>query len=144
MPIPLSSEAALVYAWDIWACAQGIETWRRTVTLVLRSWGASDAAVEVTRLGVSELLSNVARHVDDPLCRLSVVLDGGRVRVLVEDRSPCVPKFAEPTWNAESGRGLWMLRAMCQGFGCEPRADRKTMWFAVDLDPAEPVERAVA
>ncbi|MEV1008626.1 ATP-binding protein [Streptomyces sp. NPDC049881] len=141
MPIPVPDQAALVYAWDLLARAQGIETWRRTVTLVLRSWGASDAAVEVARLGISELLANVVRHVEDPLCRLSVVLDARQVRVQVADRSPCLPRFAEPAWNAESGRGLWMLRAMCPNFGCEPGAAGKTMWFAVDLDP---VDRAVA
>ncbi len=95
-------------------------------------------------MGISELLANVVRHVEDPLCRLSVVLDGGLVRVLVEDRSSCVPVVSEPVWTSESGRGLWLLRAMCRDFGCEPDEGGKTVWFAVDLDPVEPVGRAVA
>ncbi|MFI7273259.1 ATP-binding protein [Streptomyces sp. NPDC049879] len=137
VPVRFAEEQHYAYAWDLLASARGIETWRWTLALVLRSWGASEAAVEVARMGLSELLANVVRHVDDPRCRLSAVLDGARVRVLVEDRSPCVPKFAEPAWDAESGRGLWMLSAMCQDFGCEPETGGKTMWFSVPVNPAE-------
>ncbi|WP_052848803.1 ATP-binding protein [Streptomyces avicenniae] len=125
---------AEAFAWELLARAPGIETWRRTLALVLRAWGASDSTVEIARMGLSELLANVVRHVDDPCCRLSAVLDGRRVTVRVEDRSVRVPVVVEPAWDAESGRGLWMLRAMCRDFGCEPEVDGKAVWFVLDLD----------
>ncbi|MFI7273089.1 ATP-binding protein [Streptomyces sp. NPDC049879] len=115
------------------ADARGIETWRRTVALVLRAWGASDAAVEVARLGLSELLANVVRHVANPHCRLSVVPDGEWVTVRVEDRSSLLPVLMEPAWDAESGRGLWMLRMMCRDVGCSSQAGGKAVWFVLDL-----------
>ncbi|MFR9727059.1 ATP-binding protein [Streptomyces sp. MS19] len=126
-----------VYAWDFLADARGIETWRRTVALVLRVWGASDVTVEVARLGLSELLANVLRHVGDSHCRLSVVPDGERVIVRVADRSPCVPVVAEPALDAEAGRGLWMLRALCLDFGCDLEVGGKAMWFALGLGAEE-------
>ncbi|WP_110945679.1 ATP-binding protein [Streptomyces avicenniae] len=141
MPLPshvldlCSSGAA--FTWDLHLDARHIETWRRTVCLVLCSWGASDGAVDVARLGVSELLGNVQRHVGDSYCRLSVVLAGGRVTVRVADRSPCVPVVSEPAWDAESGRGLWMLRAMCRDFGCDPEAGGKSVWFVLDLTSSD-------
>ncbi|WP_240796539.1 ATP-binding protein [Streptomyces sp. RFCAC02] len=108
----------------------GVETWRRTVSLVLRDWDASPDAVEVVRLGVSELLGNVARHVPDPWCRLRLVWRGGQVRVAVCDRSPVMPLIREPDWHAESGRGLWLLRSVAREFGCEPGVrGGKTVWF---------------
>ncbi|WP_052852231.1 ATP-binding protein [Streptomyces avicenniae] len=93
----------LTYAWDLFAEARGIETWRRTLALVLRAWGASDAAVDLARMGLSELLANVVRHVGDPHCRLSVLPDGGRVTVRVEDRSPFLPVVVEPRWRVDGG-----------------------------------------
>ncbi|MFR9722783.1 ATP-binding protein [Streptomyces sp. MS19] len=125
------------YCWDLLAHPRQIETWRRTVALVLRAWGASDATVETARMGLSELLANVVRHAGDPYCRLSVVMGGGLVTVRVEDRSPCVPVVREPAWDAESGRGLWMLRAMCLGFGCDREVVGKSMWFSLGLDPVD-------
>ncbi|MEV1006792.1 ATP-binding protein [Streptomyces sp. NPDC049881] len=132
----------VTFTWDLYAHARRIETWRRTVSLVLVSWGASDATVEVARVGVSELLSNVVRHAGDPYCCLSVVRAGERVTVRVGDRSSCVPKVAEPAWDAESGRGLWMLRAMSLDFGCDAEVGGKSVWFVLGLDPVD--EGAVA
>ncbi|WP_052849523.1 ATP-binding protein [Streptomyces avicenniae] len=137
VPVRLTDKQLYAYAWDLLADARGIETWRWTLALVLRSWGASEAAVDIARMGLSELLANIVRHVDDPRCRLSALLDDEQVRVLVEDRSPSMPVVAEPAWDAESGRGLWMLRAMCRDMGCRPELGGKTVWFLLDLDPAE-------
>ncbi|WP_240796209.1 ATP-binding protein [Streptomyces sp. RFCAC02] len=131
--ITQSAKDTEVFAWELLTHASGIETWRRTLALVLWSWGASDATVEVARMGLSELMANVIRHVGDPRCRLSAVLDGGRVTVLLSDRSPRLPVVSQPDWDAESGRGLWMLREMCRGFGCRPVADGKDVWFELDL-----------
>ncbi|MFR9721905.1 ATP-binding protein [Streptomyces sp. MS19] len=139
MTIPAQSpeKQHYAYVWDILADARGIETWRWTLVLVLRSWGASSAAVEVARLGLSELLANVLRHVDDPHCRLSAVVRDGRVTVRVSDRSVFLPVVTEPEWDAESGRGLWLLKTMCRDFGCSPEVDGKCVWFTIDLDPVE-------
>ncbi|MEV1005937.1 ATP-binding protein [Streptomyces sp. NPDC049881] len=137
VPVRFFEERRHAFAWDLLAQARGIETWRRTLALVLRDWGASGPAVELACLGVSELLANVVRHVDDPRCRLAVVLDGELVGVLVHDRSTRLPVVVEPAWDAESGRGLWMLRAMAEEFGCETVHQGKAVWFGLHLNCGE-------
>ncbi|KAB8166373.1 ATP-binding protein [Streptomyces sp. 3MP-14] len=136
-PSTLQEPPSALFSCEVLADARGIETWRRTVTQVMRSWGASDAAVEVARMGLSELLANVVRHVPVPRCRLWVVCDGRQVTVAVADGSPEMPVVREPDWDAESGRGLWLLREMVDAVGCYPRgyatpagpAEGKVVWF---------------
>ncbi|MFB4195219.1 ATP-binding protein [Streptomyces carpaticus] len=126
-----------VFGQSLTADARGIEGWRAVAGDVVRGWGASPDAVELVRLGVSELISNVVRHVgDQPRCYLRIVLIGSEVTVQVFDRSVRIPVIgAAPDWDAEDGRGLWMLREMATRFGCERtrRGRGKIVWFSCDL-----------
>ncbi|GAA2378645.1 ATP-binding protein [Streptomyces carpaticus] len=125
-----------VYGQSLIVNAVEIEHWRRAAADLLRHWGAPDETVELVRLGVSELLSNVARHVDHPRCYLRITRIGTTVTVQVFDRSRRLPRVVtEPDWQAESGRGLWMLREMATGFGSEltERCAGKIVWFSCDL-----------
>ncbi|GAA3864087.1 ATP-binding protein [Streptomyces sedi] len=135
---PVQESSSAVFSCEVLADARGIETWRRTIAQVMRSWGASDAAVEIARMGLSELLANVVRHVAVPRCRLLVLCLDGRVTVAVADRSPEMPTVREPSWDAESGRGLWLLHEMADAVGCYREcyptsggeAVGKVVWFA--------------
>lgn len=125
-----------VFGRSLVAEAEGVERWRREAAEVLRSWGASLEAVELVRLGVSELLSNVHRHVAVRRCYLRIVRIGSEVTVQVFDRSPNLPVVLEdPDGESECGRGLWMLREMASGFGCErtEQRDGKIVWFRCEL-----------
>ncbi|GAB2881603.1 ATP-binding protein [Streptomyces mayteni] len=124
------------YGWALLARPQEIEAWRQRVTNVLRGWDAPPGAVELARLGVSELLSNVVKHVECPRCYLKVIRIGGEAVVQVFDYSSELPRIIAPDWDAESGRGLWMLRTMARRFGYEATCARrgKTVWFACGLN----------
>ncbi|MFB7894718.1 ATP-binding protein [Streptomyces xiamenensis] len=125
-----------VYGQSLMADARCVERWRGAAVEVVRGWGGSASAVELVRLGVSELLSNVIRHVAERRCYLRIVRIGGEVTVQVFDRSRQLPVIGEaPDWDAESGRGLWMLREMATRFGCEHtfHCDGKIVWFSCDL-----------
>lgn len=125
-----------VYGQSLMADGQNVESWRRRAADVVRGWGGSASAVELVRLGVSELLSNVIRHVAERRCYLRIVRIGGEVTVQVFDRSRKLPVIGEaPDWDTESGRGLWMLREMATRFGCEHtfHCDGKIVWFSCDL-----------
>ncbi|GAA3886783.1 ATP-binding protein [Streptomyces sedi] len=101
--------------------ARRMETWRRSAGQLMSRWGASTEAVELVRLGVTELLTNVSRHVTDPRCRLRIRRAGGEVLVEVCDRSSQPPVIGEtPDWSAECGRGLWLLREMADDLGYMP------------------------
>lgn len=123
------------HAWDLTALPAEVGLWRARVGVVLASWDASPWAVHVVQLGVSELVGNVAKHVGDPRCRLEVLRVGGAVRVQVRDRSPDLPVIGEPSWESESGRGLWMLGEMVRLLGWTrfPGGLGKTTWFWCDL-----------
>ncbi|QKV67511.1 ATP-binding protein [Streptomyces harbinensis] len=126
-----------VREWPLLARADELELWRRGVAGVVRGWGASPSAVELVRLGVTELLSNVLRHVDDHACCLVLSALGDTVLVQVLDRSAVLPEIGEaPDWEAQSGRGLWMLREMADGFGSElldGTTYKKVVWFRCNL-----------
>ncbi|MBU7598566.1 ATP-binding protein [Streptomyces sp. P38-E01] len=118
-----------MYQWELRIRPEDLESWRRQVAHVVRELGGDYGAVAVARLGVSELLSNVCKHVGDRRCRLEVEREGAGVRVRLFDRSPQVPAVRVPTWDAEEGRGLWLLREMADALGYTCTPDGKWVWF---------------
>lgn len=126
-----------VYGCSLIACAVEVQRLRAASGDVALRWGGSGDTVELVRLGVSELLGNVAKHVENPRCYLRMARIGAEVTVQVFDRSVRMPVLAQqaPGWDAESGRGLWMLREMADGFGCERtlRCVGKIVWFRCAL-----------
>jgi anti-sigma regulatory factor (Ser/Thr protein kinase) len=126
-----------VYTWELTVRAEDIEEWRRAVADVLRIMGAGTVAIAVARLGVSELLSNVVRHVDDPRCRLTVRRVGVAVYLDLYDRSrelPLVPN-SPPDFDSPNGRGLWLLRETAAAIGYTRYPAGKSVWFRCDLAP---------
>ncbi|WP_079031926.1 ATP-binding protein [Streptomyces specialis] len=140
MTAPATQVSRSHQSFAVTAAPHDIHRWRQLVTGVLAEWGAARAAVELACFGVSELLSNIIRHAGDRRCRLTLERTGSVVTVSVLDRSPRLPVVTEPEWDAESGRGLWLLRHMAGpgDFGHEPAAPPwgKAVWFRCHLtDP---------
>ena len=131
-------DAAYDVGWSLTVSEREIERWRRRVAGALGEWRASREAVELARLGVSELLANVGKHTGSRRCCLRVVRVGADVVVQVFDESKCLPVLRTPDWCSEDGRGLWLLREMADGFGFMPvpwvtgasRRLGKVVWFA--------------
>lgn len=123
------SRTRCTYAWALEACADEVSRWRGQVESVLVRLGAERHAVELARLGVSELLSNVCEHVPDPRCLLTVQRQGAGMRIRLFDRSPAAPVVRLPDWEAEHGRGLWMVRELADSFGYVRANGGKWVWF---------------
>jgi serine/threonine-protein kinase RsbW len=121
------------YAWDLTACPQDIELWRKEVAAAVTALGGEGHVAEVAQLGVSELLANTIKHVADPACRLEVYRDSGGIWVRLFDGSRAVPAVLAPDWEAESGRGLWLLREMADGLGYVLTENGKWVWFRISL-----------
>ncbi|MBW1599434.1 ATP-binding protein [Streptomyces sp. JJ38] len=122
-----------VYSWALIASAQDIAKWRRLAAEAVARLGGDREAQVLASLGVSELLSNIIKHVPDKACRLAVRAMDAWVYVHVFDTSRQVPAMTRPSWDAESGRGLWLLNSMVPTWGYECRADGKAVWFRVPL-----------
>lgn len=85
--------------------------------LVMREWGLEELA-EVTELVVSELVTNAVRatrdaEADDPV-RVSLLADEESVLVVVSDAVAGIPRPGQAAPDAESGRGLAVVKACSQ------------------------------
>ncbi len=100
---------------------------RRIVSAHLRLWH-HESLVAAATVCVTEMLSNVHRHVQMPECELALVHVPGGVRVSVRDLSYVLPVASEPDWCAESGRGLFLLAHTAELWGTMPTATGKTVW----------------
>lgn len=104
---------------------------RRAVAAHLRSWG-HPALVDAAQLCVTEILANVHRHVAVPECEVRLWVpaeESGAVQVSVADRSPVLPvPCAEPDWEAESGRGMFLIAATADRWGTSPTRGGKLVW----------------
>ncbi|WP_332328021.1 MULTISPECIES: ATP-binding protein [unclassified Streptomyces] len=101
---------------------------RRIVGSYLGLWGLTGLR-DAVQLGVSELLTNVHRHVPDRWCRVTVVRLRDGVRVEVEDRGPGLPAPREAGPDEEDGRGLTLLGLVADRHGCGATAEGKAVWF---------------
>jgi len=125
----------------------------------MRRWGVQDRGDDVAVV-VSELLTNALRHgvpqaqartqAQTPAgaahlsrwpVRLGLVQPGHFVLCAVADPSPRLPEPKEPDYLAESGRGLHVISAQSDRWGCSaPTEAGKVVWalFSVHLDQNQP------
>lgn len=111
---------------------------RRLLVRSLDSWGLGHLA-DTAGLVVSELVTNSVRHAREPYGRLigtRFECLGGAVRIEVHDASSNRPVSRETAWDAESGRGLFLVNALTGGsWGVSDRDGvGKRVWAVVGLD----------
>lgn len=114
---------------------------------VMYEWNLPSVA-DTVELVVSELVTNAIRVSTGPdgrpkydtktgLPRVGLRLSSGRVHVRIEvwdqDRRIPVTKAASP--GDESGRGLMLVEALCERWGCDtsPGWDGKMVWTEVQV-----------
>ncbi|MCL3997243.1 ATP-binding protein [Streptomyces lavenduligriseus] len=113
---------------------------RRIVRSLLREWELEPLTFAV-ELGVSELVTNVVRHVPDRRCRVVVARQATGVRAEVSDGFAALPRMqTEVDEESEGGRGLALLDAVVDKWGVSPGAGGKTVWFECHGCPAAPSE----
>ena len=105
---------------------------RRIVSAQLRYWHL-DSLIELATLGVTELLSNVHRHVEpDKHCTVRLELLPDRLTVSVHDHDPRLPEFRPADPLATNGRGLALIAAVSESWGVRPESEGgKIVWFAL-------------
>ncbi|MBM9508763.1 ATP-binding protein [Actinacidiphila acididurans] len=113
---------------DVAASPSAVRSGRRHAAEILAKWGVAETVAHDALLIVSELLSNAVQHAAQPFdpaddlpdpatCSLLLWLteNGLTVSVYDADRRPPVPRNA-PT-DAERGRGLHLVDALCEAWG---------------------------
>lgn len=116
---------------------------RAHARMMVHEWAMDDLAETVT-LVVSELVTNAVRASTDasgrpmyadttaglPVVHLRLSSDHLRVVIEVWDLSPQGPVVKQPESDAENGRGLVLVEALSQRWGCEqvPGWPGKVVW----------------
>ncbi|MEU2059050.1 ATP-binding protein [Streptomyces sp. NPDC013455] len=108
---------------------------RRIVRSLLDEWELPELTFAV-ELGVSELVTNVVRHVPDRRCTVLLVRQTAGVRAEVSDGFTRLPSVTERApEQAESGRGLSLVEAVVDKWGVARGADGgKTVWFECGVE----------
>ncbi|GAA0970009.1 ATP-binding protein [Actinocorallia libanotica] len=98
----------------------------------LSAWRVADPSdVDDVVLMVDELVANAVVHGKGPI-RLRLLLDGLLLRGEISDESPLEPPpapVAERHFDAEDGRGLFLVAMLSADSGCSGGTAGKTVWF---------------
>ncbi|AJE80719.1 MULTISPECIES: ATP-binding protein [Streptomyces] len=125
---------------ELQALPSRISQVRRIFSAQLRYWRL-DPLIDRVALGVTELLTNVHRHVrTDKTCTVRIELELDRLTVSVHDRDPHLPLVHEAEPGATGGRGLALIAAVSESWGVQPLGDTgKTVWFTLPTPPRVPL-----
>lgn len=112
---------------DLPSAAPSVPAARRIVRELLTGWSA-EAFCDDTLLLLSELVSNVVRHVPDPdAMRVELALTGHVLEVAVLDGSaaPVAPRAG----SGHGGHGLQLVSALSDRWGSHEHVEGKRVWF---------------
>ncbi|WUL10398.1 ATP-binding protein [Streptomyces sp. NBC_00354] len=114
---------------------------RRILQIYLASWGLA-GLTHAAELALTELVSNVVRHVPGRACSVLILCGPGGLRVEVTDDCPSPVRVARGDGGelADGGRGLRLVGAVTDRWGAEPTVTGKTVWFECDGPRTEPAQ----
>ncbi|MEV7373040.1 ATP-binding protein [Streptomyces sp. NPDC090301] len=127
--------------WELSFAAepQEVAGLRRVVRLHLKFWGLP-RQVEVAQLCVSELVTNVIRHVGRGTpTRLRLSMNGTYLRIEVSDpgRDALPARVADVT-DADWGRGMVLVEEAADRWGVLLGTDHKVTWCEIATDLRAP------
>ncbi|WP_338495993.1 ATP-binding protein [Streptomyces sp. SJL17-4] len=119
--------------------AREVAALRRIMRLHLKLWGLS-RQVEAARLCVSELVTNVIRHVGAGTpTSLRLSMNGTYLRIEVRDpECRALPTLITGVDDAESGRGLALVSGIADRWGVMLGDDHKVAWCEIATDLTSP------
>lgn len=103
---------------------------RRSLRALLSGWEIAADVIDDALLVTEELVANVVDHAPTRF-QIVVRLTGHVLRVAVRDAGAGSPQLRPFDPAAARGRGLQVIDALAQRWGCEPDDSGKTVW--VDL-----------
>ena len=131
--------------------ARSVRAGRDFAIATLGRWGAADHGDDMAMV-VSELLTNVLRHAlpdtghapPPGSVRLALLQPGPSVICAVADPSPKAPAPKQPGLLCEGGRGLHVISALADTWGCTPPSHAgKVVWALFSLKPRRSLDGPV-
>jgi anti-sigma regulatory factor (Ser/Thr protein kinase) len=121
---------------DFTAEPEEVAALRRIMRLHLGVWGLHEVT-EVAQLCVSELVSNIIKHVGvGTPATLGVSMNGTRLRIELHDPDTRArPTLVEVGSDCEAGRGMAIVDAIADRWGVLLRTDRKVTWCELTTGP---------
>ncbi|MFD9099406.1 SpoIIE family protein phosphatase [Streptomyces collinus] len=107
---------------------------RAAVRRQLRAWDTDQETAFTLELVASELVGNAVRYGTPPL-RLRLIRDGA-LTCEVSDASTSAPHIRHARTVDETGRGLFIIATLTDGWGTRYHADGKTIWAQHPTDTA--------
>lgn len=110
---------------------------RQILRLLLHAWRMPELT-DGAGLALTELASNVIRHVPGRRCTILIARRPEGIRVEVDDKSPRLPRTAdEGSELTENNRGLLLIEGVTDRWGVARNPDPaarpgKTVWFECD------------
>ena len=94
--------------------------------------GLSREVRDAGTLAVSEIVTNAIRYGSGPI-ELRTVIEPASIRIEVSDRGLDMPTASGAGPGATGGRGLGIVEAIAQTWGCDRHGDDdgKTVWFTL-------------
>lgn len=112
---------------ELTASRSSPEVARHHARTVLRPW-LTDDEIEDVALLVTELVTNSVRYAGSQI-RLTIELDERCLRVEVFDESRDEPVVQDPSFDADGGRGLYLVDAIATDWGYRAEPNGKVVWF---------------
>jgi anti-sigma regulatory factor (Ser/Thr protein kinase) len=132
---PVSERVTVALALTVTAPRQA----RRVLDGALAEWGLGHLA-EAADLLTSELVTNAVLHGAEP-ASLTIYTDreadGGLLFIEVDDANPDTPDLRGTDENAESGRGLMIVEAVAEDWGCDLTEAGKRVWASLAIGSAQ-------
>ncbi len=110
---------------------QAVRTVRSLLWMSFECWRLDLSRLDDAALVLSELVGNAVRYGDGESVRVALHRDGTTLRIAVDDGSEQLPVLKQVDWDAEGGRGLFIVDALSHRWGTDLRASGKTVWAEV-------------
>jgi anti-sigma regulatory factor (Ser/Thr protein kinase) len=125
-------EASLTLPADLSSVSQARNFLRRA----LAEWAVEGFELAAPQV-LTELATNAALHARSAYT-VHLLLDDGHLLVEVSDSSPMMPQQRHYGTGATTGRGIALVEALSEAWGCESSPTGKTVWCRVGSDDALP------
>lgn len=124
MPETTPNSPATEATWQLPHTPRSAPHARELLRTQLTDWKIDGEVAETAELLLSELVTNSLRHASTPPGReigVRFATYDGRLRVEVADANNCWPTPRQASPEDEGGRGLTLVQALAERWGCCPR-----------------------